>query len=320
MRFLVPQGIGDAAWALFKVQSIARAHEGPDARIDIALTCRNKSTIESRALDFVRRFSFVDSVEMRPGLSIHRDPVFTPEGYWNYIDDGFYDFDGERFCVLIPNAALERGQRLESWLPRHAINWRIFDDFRIMESEQATAQALEDRLGHYVVFYPGPLDGNTTQGHNRNTIWRPSDWIALGAAIHKRYRLPIVTVGAPYDAPYYDSLLGPFLNGSSGYWTNLIGNTTIGELYAITSQARFCVSYQAGVGIVATYLGTPTAIFWRARGDSIVPDAYLSFEERMASAWAPPAMLAAGTHLPLIYGRHGVDHIMTTIANRGWAI
>lgn len=317
MRFLLPTGIGDSVWALHKIQSVAASLGS--SRIDVSLACGNPSVIESRALDFVRRFSFVDSAEMRPGLALMHDPVFTPEGYWNYIDDGLYDFDGERFCVLVPNAALERGTRLEQWLPQHATNWDIFDDFRIDASEHAFADALAGAVGPFAVFYPGPLDGNTVQGHNRNMIWRPDQWLSLGERIHRELGLAIVVVGAPYDAPYYDALLAPRLNGASSYWTNLIGRTSVGELYATTSRARFCVSYQSGVGIVATLLGTPTAIFWRARGDSIVSGAMLSFQESMASSWVPPAALAAGSHLPLIYGRHGVDEIMAAATARGWA-
>jgi len=79
------------------------------------------------------------------------------------------------------------------------------------------------------------------------------------------------------------------------------------------------ISYQAGVGIVSTYLGTPTAIFWRPYGDSISPQWILSFDERMASAWVPPATIEAGKHLPLIYGRHGIQHIVSEIRRRGWA-
>lgn len=317
MKFLVPQGIGDSVWALHKVQAIAAAANDPI--IDITLTCSEPSSIQSRALDFVRRFSFVNSVEMRAGFAIHRDPVFHPSGCWNYIDDGIYDFDGERYHVLIPNAALERGERLESWLPQHAVNWDVMDDFRIRLSERNFADDIARRLGPFAIFYPGPLDGNTTQGHNRNMIWTPDDWLTLGRRIHDELGLAIVVVGAPYDAPYYDALLAPQLNGSAGYWTSLVGATDIGQLYATTSLARFCVSYQAGVGIVATLLGTPTAIFWRAKGDSICPDSYLSFDEGMASSWVPPGRIASGSHLPLIYGRHGVDDIMQAATSRGWA-
>lgn len=317
MKFLLPQGIGDSVWALHKVQSVACRHM--ENRIDIYLACNDQNEVATRALDFVRRFSFVDSVEMRP-YEIHpQGDHYDPSGYYNYLPDGMYDFDGERCCALMPNAALERGTRLEAWLPQYAINWKIFDNFKIAELEKALANSIRDRMGcPYVVFYLGPLHGNTINGHNRNALWRPEDWIALGRRIHNEWGANIVLVGASYDASYYDRLIGPQLNGDTPYWFNLIGQTNIGELFTITSGAQFVISYQAGVGIVSTYLGTPTGIFWRPRGDSISPDVYLSFEESMASAWVPPTQIANGAHMPLIYGRDGVDHIMNEIRTRGW--
>lgn len=65
-------------------------------------------------------------------------------------------------------------------------------------------------------------------------------------------------------------------------------------------------------------MGVPTGIFWRAAGDSIRDDAYLSFDEAMASAWANPQHIEQGKHLPLIYGRHGVDYIKQQIIERNW--
>lgn len=316
MKFLLPTGIGDSVWALHKIKSVRDAH-APGAPIDIYLSGADGG-IDSRAKDFVRRFSFVNSVQMKI-IQLLGDPLITPEGYYNYMPDGLYNIAGEKLCALIPNAPLERGIRLEDWLPHHSIDWDIFSSFRISDDERWFGDALQSRLGDYAVFYPGPLNGNTVNGHNRNMIWKPADWISLGKRIHDELGLRIVVVGAPYDAAYFDAFLEPVLNGSSGYWTNLIGQTNIGQLYATTSNAKFVVSYQAGVGIIATYLKTPTAIFWRARGDSISPNEFLSFEESMASSWVPPSVIADGNHLPLIYGKHDVGYIMEAAKSRGWA-
>ena len=318
MKFLLPTGIGDSVWAMHKIESVRKKLD-PASELSIYLSCGEISPLQARALDFIRRFDFVDYVEMKVGYELRKDPIFHPAGYWNYIDDGMYEFEGERYCVLIPNAALERGIRLEHWLPQYDIDWDIFSRFRITPEERAVADRLHSRVGPYAVFYPGPLGGNTFEGHNRNMLWKPKEWIELGDRIRKELNLSIVAVGAPYDYDYYEHFLAPCLNGSSTYWTNLIGKTTLGELFSITSRAKFVISYQAGVGIVSTYLRTPTAIFWRPWGDSLSNHGFLSFKEEMASAWVPPAILESGAHLPLIYGRHGVPYIMDEIKRRGWA-
>ena len=291
--------------------------------MNVFLTCSERNELQDRALDFLRRFKFIDKVDMRLNYGLLNNygvdkPPFTPGGYWDYIEDGMYDFKGETYCVLIPNAPLERGIRLENWLPHYQINWNIFDDFQITSKERAYGAMVRSKVGPYAVFYPGPLHGNTIEGHNRNMLWKPSEWITLGERIHKELGLAIVAVGATYDYEYYSHMLAPRLNGSSSHWIDLIGRTTLGELFAVTSNAKFVISYQAGVGIVSTYLKTPTAMWWRPRGNSISQSGFLSFEEEMSTAWTPPAILESGSYLPLIYGQGGVEYIMDQIDRRGW--
>lgn len=316
MKFLLPQGLGDSVWALHKIQAVA--DRMGDGKVEVYLSGETAHQIESRALDFVRRFSFVSHAEMRP-FDIHTHPRISPEGFYNYLPDGLYKFHDGTYCALMPNSPLERGIRLEAWLPQYPIDWNIFDHFQITPPERLVAETLQSKLGEYVVFYPGPLNGNTRDGHNRGPLWKPEDWRELGREIYSTYNLPIVVVGAPYDLAYYEQMLEPlFDDDEARYWHSVIGQTNIGELYSITSEAEFVISYQAGVGIVSTYLSTPTGIFWRPKGDSISPSKYLSFAESMASAWVPPKLIADGTHLPLIYKRHGVAEIMADIKSRGW--
>lgn len=322
MKFLLPQGIGDSVWALHKIQSV-RDKLAPGDPIEVYLTCSKRDMLQDRALDFLRRFDFLSRVDMRTNYGLlHNDgtdrPPFTPGGYWDYIEDGWYEFKGEKYCVLIPNAPLERGIRLEQWLPQYDIDWNIFRHFRISLQEQAYGKMVRSKIGPYAVFYPGPIEGNTTGGHNRNMLWKPAEWIELGERIHRELGLSIVVVGAEYDRDFYTHMLVPRLNGASSHWIDLIGRTSIGELFATTSNAKFVISYQAGVGIVSTYLNTPTAIWWRPRGDSISQAGFLSFETEMASAWVPPDKLTSGVHLPLVYGREKVDDIMGEITSRGW--
>src|SRR5712671_6160112 len=103
MRVLTATGIGDVAWTLHKIQSV-RDKLDPGGPIDISLVGGNNK-IDSRAVDFVRRFSFINSVNMK-AYEIHPEGTwYHPSGRYNYLEDGLYTFDGEQYCVLIPNAA-----------------------------------------------------------------------------------------------------------------------------------------------------------------------------------------------------------------------
>jgi hypothetical protein len=255
---------------------------------------------------------------MKP-YSLHAyGPLTHPDGTYNYIEDAMYDFEGEKYIVLIPNRALEQGIRLEDWLPQYPIRWDIWRDFHIDVQERIKAADVHAQIGDFCVFYPGPLAGNTVEGHNRGPIWKPEDWVELGRRIHKEFGLHILVVGASYDLPYFETFLAPILKGHENYFTTVIGKTNLGELWALTDRSKFVVSYQAGVGIISTYRETPTAIFWRQQSDSISSSRYLSFDERMASAWVPPFILEKGTHLPLYYGKDSVDSILEEVRRRGW--
>src|SRR5262249_4765816 len=148
--------------------------------INIALV-GGQSQVDCRALDFVKRFTFVSSAVMKP-FPIHKpdEDWIKRDGTYNYLEDGIYEFAGKRYVVLVPNAALERGERLETWLPHRKINWNIWDDFVITPQERRVGYDLLQRIGPYAVFYPGPLNGNTEDGHNRNALWKPQDWVELG--------------------------------------------------------------------------------------------------------------------------------------------
>ncbi len=318
MKFLGMTGIGDIAWSLMKIQAI-RDVQAPGEPIDVTLVGGQSNKIDSRAIDFVRRFRFINSVDMK-AYSLHAyGPLVHPDGTYNYIEDGMYEFEGEKYCVLVPNRALEQGIRLEDWLPHYPIRWDIFRDFQIEVIERIHAAEVHEHIGDFCVFYPGPLAGNTVEGHNRGPIWKPEDWLDLGYQIHREFGLHILVVGASYDQPYFDKYLAMSPRSSqSSYWTSVIGKTNLGELWALTDRAKFVISYQAGVGIISTYRETPTAIFWRPHGSSISGQHYLTFDERMASGWVPPNILAAGTHLPLIYGRCSPDSIIAEVRQRGW--
>lgn len=309
----MPQGIGDAVWALLKVQDIAAKR---DNVINIFIACADKNNpAEGRALEFVKRFEFVSGAEMyempmsgQGGCILLLGPIADENGFYRYIPDGETSLKGIDY-VLMPNAPLERGIRIEDWLPAYKVNWNIMEDFCFDSEVKLSLQK------PYVVFYLSSLQNNSSVGHNRNNLWSYAQWVNLGKYAQEELKCRIVVVGAEYDKSYFDDYIKPLL---SDEWIDLIGSCTIEQTFSIVKSARFVVAYQSGIGIVASYMGIPAAIFWRQKGDSISPDCYISFEEKMAEAWANPAMIEQGKYLPLIYGRHDENYIIDEIKKRAW--
>lgn len=316
MRFLLPQGIGDSVWALLKIQDIAK--KLGDGVVDVYLNTSNTDYRENRAVDFINRFSFVNKVgQLVTPITKDVYPPLDKDGYYVYLDDGPPKNGLDVDYILIPNRILERGLRIENWMPDFDVNWDIMNDFRFTDSELRLAEDLR-REFEYCVFYLGPETGNTVDGHNRNSLWRPEDWAELGKFVTEKLNLKVIVVGARYDFDYWMKYVRPLVKDQS--WIDLIGATEIAATYAVCKKARFVISYQSGIGIVSEYMGVPAALWWRQKGDSIspYPNFYTSFEEAMNGAWSPPETLAAGKHMALYYGRHDAKFVCEEIVRRGW--
>lgn len=325
--YLVPPGIGDAAWALMVTQSIAE--KSADRSIDIRIGSWGSSSMDARALEFMRRFAFVRSAEMyrmpaSPGQSgpwVEPGPQADEQGINRYIPTGKAATYPGIDWVLVPNRHLEEGKRLETWLPGERVNWTFMDDFLFSHREIRDADAVAKNVGSFAVFFMASLAGNTTAGHNRGPLWTPDEWVRLGAELHER-GLAIVVVGAEWDRDYFDAMIRPRVAGLA-WWHDRIGSWPIGMTYAVIRRSRMVAAYQSGIGIVAHYLGIPTVIWWRRKRpghpeDSISPSSYVAHDEKMASAWARPDAVESGDLLPAIYGRTTVEDIITHAGKFQW--
>jgi FkbM family methyltransferase len=305
LRVAVPAGIGDAVWALTKIPHLLRIYGAEKAQISL---CGPRPY---RALPFVERFDFVASAEYSRWECVESQP-YTPEGTYNWAASGI-GWHHEYDWMLQANRHLESGLRLEEWLPDMETDWHIADRFRFTAREVREAIEFERSHGPYCLFYLGPEAGNTTSGHNRGPLWTPQDW-GLLARHFRELGLKVVVVGAAYDQSYFEKYVAQHL----GECTNMIGKWTIGQTFSAVQRARCVIAYQSGIGIFAVYLGVPTACFWRPHGDSIAPNAFVSFKEEMASAWAPHDALASGRYLPAIYTKCTPDSIVQHAVAQDW--
>jgi len=321
MKFLLPQGIGDSVWALHKIKSAA-SNMGADS-IEVYLNCAPPfNEVQERARDFVKKFSFVSSCEML-NIAIHDyGRCIDDDGHYIYIPDGWTSplYSNEQFYAMMPNGPLERGVRLEDWLPEFAVDWNTSKHFQFLPDDLNFAERLEKEIGPYCVFYLGPMRGNSLEGHNRGPLWTNKDWATLGKEVQERTGLKIVVVGAWYDADYWEAIMRPTLESEDNQpmWREFIGDWKIGRTFAVCKRSKFVIAYQSGIGIFSCYLRVPTAIWWRPKGNSISPDTYLSFEEEMSHIWVSPDMLENRKYMPLIYDRHSPFYISSQIVEREW--
>lgn len=318
MNFLLASGIGDVTWALFKIQSIAEKYK---SNIDVKIACEKINDISIRSLDFIKRFDFINSVEMKsfPTNKYKHSVILKPNkktnnnGIYRYINNGetakYKDID----FVLIANGSLERGIKLDDWLPEYKTNWNMVEQhYSFTEQELNKAKELKNEIGEYVIFYLGPLTGNTTNGANKNSLWKPEDWKDLGEKIHEKYGYKIVLIGASYDLSYFNEYLKKHVNNKK-HWISKIGEYKINQTFAICKNSKFIISYPSGIGIFSHYLNVPTCIFNRPKGNSWCDHFYVSFEESMADAWAYPNSIKNKKLLSAIYTKDTVESIFNFI-------
>ncbi|MBX9677967.1 MAG: hypothetical protein K2X38_04325 [Gemmataceae bacterium] len=310
VKCVVPTGIGDSVWALHKIRAIFEK-EHPGVPIKIILCGDPGNTIDHRSLSFLRRFDFIESVEVMdvPVLQSKSNPT-DEQGRYKYVTDGMHG----PYHFLTPNHALERGVRLEDWLPEYPCDWDVMKRFSLEGTEKGKAAGAA--LGKFVAFYLGPERGNVDEGHNRGFLWEPKHWNALGKWFTKQ-GCRVVVVGAPYDRSYWEKYVREGVGQEGMEWVDMIGSfDDIGDPFAFLLQAKCFISYQCGLGIVSHYLGQKVAMWWRPDGDSCHPERKVCFDERMAHCWTNPALRE--NYLPLIYKRETVADVIRMVDDRGW--
>lgn len=305
-------GIGDIVWVLTKVPDMKRKLK-PD-HIEIVI----QATEFNRADDFLLHFDFIDSTRYEEFRCVP-DPIHLPNQYGT-DDDGQYiyckstgNFMGDpNSWLLIANGHLEHGNRLETWYPEFETEMNIAKYFHFSSNEIEWAKTYHtEQINHpFIVFYMGPLKGNTTDGHNRNGLWSLKDWHEVGNSLPSQYK--VVIVGHQQDWHYANIFVESLFNSDRQRYMNLCGKTTIGECFALIQRSQFILSYGSGIGIFSAYLGHPTAMFLGPKGYSRSSQFYQSFEEDLCHCWAPVQYIN-NTYFPLIYTKCSPETISKII-------
>jgi hypothetical protein len=303
--FVCPNGIGDVLWVLTKIRSIANG-----SPIDIILSGDPTNHVDHRSVPFLKRFPFIHSAKvMDVPVLMDKERPNNSRGRYDYVGDGA----NGPYHYLVPNTVLERGDRLETWLPDYPIDWDIVDQFNWTGTQKG--DWLAGQLGKFVAFYLGPERGNVDEGHNRGFLWEPKHWVALGRYfVDRGYR--ICLVGADYDRSYWERYVREGVEQAGMNWFDAISGYEIGETFALLKHARLFVSYQCGLMIMLHYLGGKVISWWRPDGDSAHPERTVCFHDQMKDAWIRPGW--EKNYIGCLYKRESVADIIAEVEKRGW--
>lgn len=301
LRIVVPQGIGDILWAASKIPALLRKEGARCCDLVIAGVDEFGDNLQSRAVEFAREFDFVECVGCTP-FSIVDTPDLLSSGRWNCAPSqpGWHNFD----WLLQANTHLEDGHRLEDWMPDFPIDWEIMKRRKVDLKDENHASNFAALHGDYIVVYAGSSRSNSIDNHNRGERWTPKDWSDLIKEIHETSKrngrqIKFIAVGASYDAGYWRTKVSPAIR--VGDTVDIIGATSIGLLIEIIKKSKGVIAFQSGIGCISGMLDIPTLMWWRAAGDSIAPDRYVSYDEKENGAFVKKEMIESGRYIPAIY-------------------
>jgi ADP-heptose:LPS heptosyltransferase len=214
----------------------------------------------------------------------HRDPK------WSTLDAcrGWRGLD----YVLVANGHLERGERIETFLPE------IPTDFTYPLNIPDTAREKARLWTGSVLLY---LSGEGPNwGFHRNT-WSVDNWVQVIYELNKQGITPVL-VGANTtdDLRYRDQVKAA---AWSAKYADLVGTTSIPEYVALIEAASCWIGLNSGGGIVSAMLGTPTVMMWSDSRYPHVPDPSnytVPLHENMRTSWLAPEQLK--TYRTLSYG------------------
>ena len=320
-------GIGDVLWSIVLVPSLLARYGVEKLRVFVN-DPGGDTARRSNAL--LERFEFVEAV-IPARFDIHPPELVDPEtGYLNYLPAGpvapeDYSSAAPFTYRFIVNSYLEQGHDFAETarsldLDPALLDYDVFSRYLELPPDTQGADKLtaHARSG-FAVFYLSSRRMNSTEGFNRGGLWRVEDWAALGRKLHDRFGFRIVITGAAYDLDYLQDFVRACGDDFHDIYINIVGQYNIVETREILKRARFIVGYPSGIPIMGTFLGTPTAMFWRPRHLSLIEQyAKAGFDPAFARVWVPPAMLASGRYIDLWFGEDTPDTVHDKIVAAGW--
>ncbi len=228
LRVGVPSGVGDVYWALTKIKAFA---DGKPVKIVI------QSSLYDRAVAWAEMVDFIDGAEFGV-FKCGPAKLHGIQGRWKNLD-----------AVLWPNAVIDRGERIETWLPHLPIDL----NFKIKCPDYAPR----------VIVYPSSM-GSAVWTQRGGEFW---DKVITHMA---KFIGPVTVVGSHWDQSMADQITAPC--------EKLIGMTSLPELAGMLKTARVVVGVISGVTILANHFRTPCVTIWHDQ----------RFPAGFPRAWAAP--------------------------------
>lgn len=174
------------------------------------------------------------------------------------------------------NTWLERGQRIDKFLPDLKTNYRIAWD---TENEKANIDKLLPEGQKYIGIYTSSMRGATAW-----ELWEEKEWFRLIASIyHEDKGYIFVLIGAEWDLDL-STRLAKVLQENKIPFINTVATESLGAVVEIMKRLHYFFAFPSGLGILAPTVGCPVTML------------YPVHLRLMVNAWADLADIDSGLY------------------------
>ena len=268
----MPPGIGDLHWIMAKLESFKEKNNIEKVKIRMNLGCTESKSFHDCSLDYLSLLPFVDSTESVMEVIPFEYALAGGSGTTLFKNHGGCDY------MIEFNSQLEAGVKLENILPEYDTNF----DYPVAEPPEAkefAAKIKADVGGKLVLIFTGGVPGNDIWARE---LWTPHDWVELARKTHTATGCRPVVIGARWDKSYSEKMEAL---EKEKIMYDIVGKTSVADLFALFREASAMVSYQCGVLMTATKFRLPIVGFWPVKSDEN-PKGW--FKREFMTSWLPP--------------------------------
>ena len=229
-RIAVPPGIGDIYWALTKIQAFKEQVGATSIEICVQRAGPGRSTLWADMVDFIDSACFLPFSANTYGLANGLGYVATPA-----------NLDAD--CIMWPNAVVDRGKPLSTWLP----DLQMDLSFPIQTPDMGAPR---------VILYASSEAINRAWVSNLGVTY----WLSLIASLTELVG-PVTLIAAQWDEPFSKRLAAAASTAGVEY-EDLTGQTTLPEVADVIKNARVLIGVISGMTILANHFRTPTVAIY----------------------------------------------------------
>lgn len=258
-KILVPPGIGDIYWVLIKLQSFLEQNNLGIPDIYVASRKDAYYSAHNRGFPFLEMFPFVNAswvnIENNACLQEIGKPII-PLKFWVEVFEQtgrtiISDILGCDYFMAY-NGHINNGQTLEETDPHLQCNWfpPMFRSLKQKKYEEYAKKLYGKYMLCHFKFY------GTYQSWLK---YIPVDAVidCINKVSESLQLTPIMT-GSFYDNE--DVLIQKAIENTN--CINLIGKTSLNELFGLIKGSEFILGYPSGITMIAPVLGKKTLIYW----------------------------------------------------------